>query len=74
MNTMIEVDVCGFDVPNSLVIKDGCGVEGESVDITKIDPLTLDRLCDDFRFNVFAKAGKNFPPLAACSDCGKTLG
>lgn len=72
MKTMVEIEVSGFTVPDSVIIVDGHGVEGETVDIKLLDPGTLDRLCNDFRAAVFKTAGKNEPPQPApqCRKCG----
>lgn len=71
MKTMVEIEVCDFTVPDEVIIKDGFGVQGETVDIKLLDPCTLDRLCNAFRKEVFTKAEKSEPPSEAprCSSC-----
>lgn len=72
---MVEVEVGGFTIPDAVIIVDGHGVEGETVELKLLDPGTLDRLCNEFRAAVFKAAGKNEPPQEApcCPKCRSTI-
>lgn len=64
MKAMIEIELQPFTVPNFVIRKPRTGGDSESFSygLDELDPNTLDRLCSDFRREVFKKAGKNEPP------------
>lgn len=67
MKIMIELDINPFTVPNFVTVNTRSVVKGESypaIALKDIDSETLDRLCRDFRNEVFSKAGKTPPPEA----------
>lgn len=77
MKASIEIELKPFDVPNYVITvqpprpkQDGIQ-ELPTFHLSDLDPLTLDRLCRDFRDDVFKKAGKQQPPQEACR-CGVT--
>lgn len=63
MKVTLEVEINSFTVPNFVTVakKEGRAAE-ESIPLSALDSLTLDRLCSDFRNEVFRKAGKEQPP------------
>jgi len=65
MKATIEIDLEAFSVPNFVRTKSlSNDEEGTAISIKDLDPLTLDRLCNEFRAQVFKKAGKQEPPQA----------
>jgi hypothetical protein len=75
MKTNIELDVKLWRPPNFAIIKspDPEAAQDISLPLSALDPLTLDRLCREYRDEVFKKAGKSPPPEEAprCSKCGE---
>lgn len=72
MKTKIELDVKLWAPPNFVLIHNpDKGAQELSVPISLIDEYTLERLCDEYRDEVFKKAGKHRPPQAAplCPKC-----
>lgn len=70
MKATLEVALQPFQVPNFVrpVAKPGKKEDGFSETVayplSDLDSLTLDRLCEQFRNEVFRKAGKKQPPTA----------
>lgn len=68
MKVQLEVKIKPFTVPNFVVIENEPSPRQEGfkpsdgVPLSALDSLTLDRLCTDFRNEVFRKAGKEQPP------------
>lgn len=78
MKASIEMDIAPFTIPNFVREKTDPGdasKEGYAVPLSALDPLTLDRLCRDFRDAVFNKAGKQKPPEPAryCPKCERRV-
>lgn len=79
MKTKIELDVKLWTPPNFVIIKNP-DKEGQdlSVPISLVDALTLERLCDEYRDEVFKKAGKSRPAqdvqaAPVCYKCGGSV-
>ena len=71
MKVRIEIDLKPFTVPNFVVAvktpgekQDGFN-EGRSFALADLDSETLLELCNDFRDEVFKKAGRELPPQPA---------
>lgn len=70
MKATIEIELKPFMVPNFVSVVEPPGKreegfkEGMSYPLSAIGEYTLDRMCDNFRSEVFKKAGKNPPPTA----------
>lgn len=64
MKVTIEVELQPFQTPDfvSAVWKRGFTLESFRYQLSDICPETLDKLCNDFRAEVFRKAGKEPPP------------
>ena len=68
MKATLQVELQPFQTPNFVraVGKPGAKQDGMQelpcYPLSDLDPLTLDRLCDEFRKEVFKKAGKVPPP------------
>ena len=68
MKAKIEVELQPFTIPNFVLTvkeprpKQDCIQEIPKYALSELDTYTLDRLCDEFRDAVFAKAGKQQPP------------
>lgn len=70
MKATIEIELQPFTVPNFVrpTARQMAGDEQvkeiaqESFPLSALDPVTLDKMCDEFRDGVFKKAGKNPPP------------
>jgi|KBSMisStandDraft_5_1062788.scaffolds.fasta_scaffold213064_5 hypothetical protein len=67
MKAKIEIELQPFTVPNFVLTvqeprpkQDGIQ-ETPKYPLSELDPETLDKLCDEFRDAVFAKAGKQQP-------------
>jgi len=76
MKTKIDVELRGFTVPEGIPCAPFAGIGADRIcPIAAIDTLTLERLCDQFKLDVFKKAGKDMPPQAApyCRKCGEVL-
>lgn len=71
MKVTLEVELQDFQTPNFVraVAKAGKREDGMqepvSYPLSDLDSLTLDRLCNNFRNEIFQKAGKGQPPRAA---------
>ncbi len=70
MKVNIEIELQPFTVPNYVLVvekpskrEDGFK-EGRKFHLSEIDAITLLKLCNDFRNEVFRKAGKDQPPEA----------
>jgi hypothetical protein len=64
----VEVEYLDWDTPNFIKIRqpvgkrqDGINLELQGVSITSADPEVLSMMCDKFRADIFAKAGKPDP-------------
>lgn len=74
MRATLEIELQPFRTPNFALAKEMPGkrqegfTETPKYPLSDLDPYTLDRLCRDFRKEVFKKAGKSEPP-AQCN-CG----
>ncbi len=70
MKATLQIELQPFLVPNFVraVGKPGKREDGlqepHAYPLSDLDPSTLDRLCSDFRDEVFRKAGKSQPPTA----------
>jgi len=66
MKAKIELELQPFSVPNFVrpVENPDMSRDQLAIPLSALDPITLDRLCDDFRTAVFQKAGKLMPPTA----------
>lgn len=69
MKVNIEIELKPFQTPNFALVlnrkeRDGefGGPEETSIPLSKLDAITLDKMCDEFRSEVFRKAGKTPPP------------
>jgi len=62
MKASLEVELKPFATPNFVLLESKVGGEPASVPLSALDSLTLDRLCEQFRSEVFKKAGKPQPP------------
>jgi hypothetical protein len=73
----IEVELQPFTTPNFVLTvqpprpKQEGFVETPKLALSDLDSNTLERMCDDFRSEVFKKAGKSRPPQEApyCRKC-----
>ena len=71
MKVKIELDLLSFDTPNYVLVKQKPGKredgfkEGPKFHLEELDSLTLAKLCDDFRTEIFKKAGKQQPLTCA---------
>ena len=61
MKATIELDLQPFRTPNFVIAKMN---ENHTVPLSQLDPITLDKMCRQFRDEVFRKAGKQQPPEA----------
>ena len=68
MKATLQVELQPFQTPNFVLAVAKPGNRGEGMQeppcypLSDLDPLTLDKLCDQFRDEVFRKAGKEQPP------------
>lgn len=63
MKVQIELDIAPFTVPNFVRRKTSVSGEDETgIPLSDLDPTALSTLCDEFRREVFKKAGKQQPP------------
>ena len=68
MKAILQVELRPFQVPNFVraVSKPGLKQDGMQelpcYPLSDLDPLMLDKLCSEFRAEVFRKAGKEPPP------------
>ena len=71
MQVKMELDLLPFSTPNYVLVKMPPGKredgfkEGPKFHLRELDSLTLAKLCDDFRDEVFKKAEKEQPPQSA---------
>ena len=72
MKATLIVELQPFQTPNfvravgKIGLKQDGMQETHSYPLSDLDPETLDRLCSDFRADVFRKAGKEQPPTCGC--------
>lgn len=64
MKASLEVELKPFQTPNFVLLEVKVGGEPASVPLSALDSRTLDRLCRNFRDEMFRKAGKEQPPEA----------
>lgn len=70
MKVTVEVELKPFIVPNYALQVSKSGkredgfIEDQKFHLSDLDPITLSNLCDEFRREVFRKAGKEQPPDA----------
>lgn len=60
MKIAVQVDVQEFSVPNFVLLRPGKGATGptgESIPLSEVGAEVLGQLCDQFRKDVFKKAG-----------------
>lgn len=64
MKATIELELQPFSTPNfvRLAKNPDINTDGQAIPIEALDSWTLEKLCDDFRYEVFRKAGKSRPP------------
>lgn len=80
MKATIILEIEDFKTPNFVRCKPK-SVKGiveddkRTIHLSDLDPTTLDRLCDNFRREIFKKASKPQPDQAApvCSRCGESV-
>ncbi len=71
MEVTIKVKLKPFTVPNFVLVderpqaRDEGFKEGRKYALNEIDEYSLAKLCDDFKSEVFRKAGKDMPPISA---------
>lgn len=71
MKVEIKLDLLPFNTPNYVLVKQQPGgkedgfKEGLKFHLKELDPCTLAKLCDEFRTEIFKKAGKQQPPTCA---------
>jgi len=67
MKVNIEVELRGFNVPNFVIIEAKLEekVEAQSIPLSSLEAVTLHKMCEEFRNEVFKKAGKSQPPRSA---------
>jgi hypothetical protein len=70
MKTTIEVELQPFQTPNFVRVKGKIGgmQETHCYPLSFLDPYTLEKLCDQFRAEVFRKAGKPQTKVTPASD------
>lgn len=67
MEVKMEVDLLPFKIPNYVLEKQKPGKredgfkDGRKFHLSELDPLTLSKLCNEFRREIFKKAGKEQP-------------
>lgn len=68
MNTelSVKVEIEPFQVPDFVTVDDAPDFisEDTGIPLSALDSMALDKLCRDFRDEVFKKAGKEQPPQA----------
>lgn len=68
MKVSIQVELEPFEVPDFVVAVSEPGVRQDGMQpkqkypLRNLDSYTLEKLCDDFRSEVFLRAGKSRPP------------
>lgn len=60
----VEIEIKPFQVPVFVIVQDAPDYvsDDHGIPLSALDSLTLDKLCRDFRDEVFKKAGKEQPP------------
>jgi hypothetical protein len=72
MKATLQVELKPFQTPNFVIAvgKPGLKQDGmqelPSYPLSDLDADTLDKMCRDFRDEVFRKAGKEQPPTCGC--------
>ena len=72
MKATLQVELQPFQTPNFVRAVGKPGVRQDGMQelpcypLSDLDPDTLDKLCRDFRAEVFRKAGKEQPPTCGC--------
>ena len=72
MKATLQVELQPFQTPNFVraVVSPGLKQDGmqelPAYPLSDLDSETLDKLCNDFRAEVFRKAGKEQPPTCRC--------
>lgn len=72
MKATLIVELLPFKTPNFVwaVVNPGKREDGQQeaprYPLSDLDSLTLDKLCQDFRDEVFRNAGKEQPPMRGC--------
>lgn len=67
MSIKIDLELRPFEVPNYVSVNESPSarqegfIEGRKFHLSELDEETLSGLCDEFRAQVFAKAGKTCP-------------
>ena len=68
MKATMEVELQPFQTPDFVLAVSKPALKQQGMQelprypLSDLDPMTLGRLCDDFRAEVFRKAGKEQPP------------
>lgn len=68
MSVKLSIELCPFEVPARVLVKQEPGSrqegfkEAPSYKLAELDVDTLEKLCDEFRENVFKFANKPIPP------------
>lgn len=76
MKVQYEVEINPFTVPNFVTTKEQPkGREegfkpSDGIPLSALDSFTLDKLCEDFKNEVFRKSGKDQLPQSLCEHCG----
>lgn len=78
MKTKVELNVKLWGSPNFVLIKNpDKEAQDLSIPLALIDAHTLERLCDEYRDEVFKKAGKSRPQqdvaMPVCGKCGGSV-
>jgi len=72
MKATLEVELQPFQTPNFVRAKVKPGKREDGIQetpcypLSDLDPYTLAKLCDQFRAEIFKKAGKQQPPGERC--------
>lgn len=64
MKATLQVELQPFQTPNFVR---AVGQELPCYPLSELDSVTLEKLCDQFRAEVFQKAGKEQPPRQGCA-------
>ena len=71
MKVNVELELLPFNVPNYVLVKEEPRpkqegfAEGKKFHISELGSETLLKLCNQFKNDVFRKAGKEHPPMVA---------
>jgi len=69
MKATLQVELQPFQTPNFVRARSKPGLKQDGMQelscypLSHLDSLTLDKLCNEFRDDVFRKAGKEQPPM-----------